>query len=232
MRRHVLFGAAGSLFLAGCAGPASQVRPTEPGPVPAELHQAVSRLELRLDEVTLQLLALRERVEAQEAARAAPGPAREELPPPEPLRVVPLPLPPLAPDEGPREALRTASPEADLYRRAFNAFREGSYGQAIADFREFLARNPGHEYADSAQYWVGEAYFAEGDYERSVVEFHRVVEDYPRRGRVPDALYKIGLAYRELGEAELGAVFLRRLVTEHPRSEAAAQARRLLESQP
>jgi tol-pal system protein YbgF len=232
MSRRALLWAGGVLLFTGCAGPGSQARLSEPEPALAELRRTTSRLELRLDEVTLQLLALRERVDAQEAALAVRDRGREEEEPQAPLRVVRLEPPPPGVDEGPREALRASVPEADLYRRAFHAYREGRYGQAILDFEEFLLHNPDHEYADNAQYWIGESYYSQGEYGQAVVEFNRVLEAYPQRAKAPDALFKIGLAYEKLGEPERGAVFLRRLVSEYPRSEAALQARRLLNVQP
>ncbi len=232
MRRHALLCAGGVILLAGCAANGSNTRSSDPEPAVAELRRATSRLELRLDEVTLQLLALRERLDAQEEALASLHGAGKEPEAQPPLRVVRLDPPPPGVEEGQREALRTEVPEADLYRRAFHAYREGRHGQAILDFEEFLSRNPDHEYADNAQYWIGESYYSQGEYEQAVVEFNRVIEAYPQREKAPDALFKIGLAYERLGEPERGAVFLRRVVSEYPRSEAALQARKLLSVQP
>jgi tol-pal system protein YbgF len=183
-------------------------------------------LELRVEEVTRNLLALRERLDAQEQSVAAlqaarPEPAAE----PAPLRVVRLEPPPEAAraPEG-----RSADPAADLYRRAFNGFRENKFGQAILDFEEFLRLYPEHEYADNAQYWIGESYYSQGEYEQAVVEFDRVLARYPGKAKAPDALLKIGLAYGKMGDPERSKVFLTRLVSEYPQTEAARQAQKLL----
>lgn len=231
MGRHVvpwivllLFGAGG----AGCAGLGAQRGPAETDPAVSELQRAHSRLELRLEEVTRNILSLRERMDAQEAGLASLRAARQEPEPRAPLRVVRLEPPPPAAQEAPLEGPRAATPAADLYRRAFNAFREGRYGQAILDFEDFLRRNPDHEYAGNAQYWIGESYYSQGEYEQSVVEFHKVIERYPQQAKAPDALLKIGLAFQQLGEVERGAVFLERVAAEYPQSEAALQARKVL----
>ena len=114
---------------------------------------------------------------------------------------------------------------ADLYRKAFNAYREGRYGQAILDFEDFLRVHPEHEYADNAQYWVGESYYSQGEYEQAVVEFSRVLDRYPHEAKAPDALLKIGLAYENLGQNDRAQVFWGRLQGQHPHSEAAREAR-------
>jgi len=231
MRHDVLpWAGLGLLLLAGCAGPGTQSRPAEWEPRLQELQRANSRLELRVEEVTRNLLALRERLDAQEASLAALRGARSEPEAQAPLRVVRLEPPPQpVEDQG---VARAGTPAADLYRKAFNAYREGRFGQAILDFEEFLRQNPDHEYADNAQYWVGESYYSQGEYEQAVVEFNRVLERYPQQAKAPDALLKIGIAYEKLGEKERGAVFLGRLVTEYPQSEAAHQAQKLLSARP
>ncbi|MEW6489381.1 MAG: tol-pal system protein YbgF [Thermodesulfobacteriota bacterium] len=228
MGRHVLPWIVLLPFAAGCAGPGGQTRSAEWEPAVSELQRANSRLEQRLDEVTRNILSLRERVDAQESALASLQTARQEPEPRAPLRVVRLEPPPPVTDGPAADGPRAATPAADLYRRAFNAFREGRYGQAILDFEDFLRRSPEHEYAGNAQYWIGESYFSQGEYEQSVLEFHKVIERYPQQAKAPDALLKIGLAFRELGEVERGTVFLERVAAEYPQSEAALQAQRVL----
>lgn len=237
--------------LIGCAGPQAQNRPPEWQARVNELTSAQSRLELRLEEVTRNLLALRERLDAQEASLKTLAQAREEpSAPPPPLRVVRLePQPPAAtaaPTPAPAAGSEskaageaTAGPEesadlaaADLYRRAFNAYREQRYGQAILDFEEFLRNYPDHEYGDNAQYWIGESYYSQGEYQQAIAEFNRVVDRYPGEAKAPDALLKIGLAYEKLGDAERARVLWDRLAARYPDSEAARQAQRLLGAKP
>ncbi len=216
--------------LLGCAG----APPQSPGPDwPSrleELSKTQARLEMRIDEVSRNLLSLRERLDAQESALAAAKAARVEAPASAPpLRVVKLePGAPEPAEPGGREP----SPAADLYRRAFNAFRAGKYGPAILDFEEFLRRNPEHEYADNAQYWIGESYFTQGQFEQAVVEYERLLSRYPQKSRVPDALLKIALSYEKMGDPKRGRAFLDRLVAEYPETEPAREARKLLSVAP
>jgi tol-pal system protein YbgF len=233
-----------ALLAAGCAGLGDETRRSEADARMERLLQSQQRAEMRLDEVTRNVIALRERLDAQEARLKAlsdaerelptnPTPAppavkEEPLPPEPPLPASPPAAAPPAPPTPPAQP-QGRDPAADLYRKAFLAFREGRHGQAILDFEEFLRKHPNHEYADSAQYWIGEAYYSQGEYEQSAVEFNRVVERYPGGTKAPEALLKIGLCYQKAGDPEKARVFWRRLVSQHPRSEAAQQAKGLME---
>lgn len=240
-------------LVSGCAGLGTPPTAPDARVKLEEMARAQARVELRVDEVTRTLLALRERVEAQDAAikalkeasREEKDAGRDEPEPPLPVvRVEPLPAPrqaepqaaaprtpPPAPDVSPPSRPSPGQDQAaasDLYRRAFNGFREGRYGQAILDFEEFLRRYPDHDYADNAQYWIGECYYSQTEYEQAIGEFGRVLDRYAGASKVPDALLKIGLCYQNLGDQEKARAFWKRLVSEHPDSEAASQARKLL----
>ncbi|GAB4256851.1 tol-pal system protein YbgF [Deferrisoma sp.] len=219
-----------AVLLAGCAAAPPKDEPPSWEPRVQELEQSRARLELRLDEMNRALLGLRARVDALEArlesvARPAEkkGAVREQ---PE-LRVIRLEPPEPAPSPA-EEPPATLSAPIALYRRAFNAYREGRYGAAILDFEEFVARYPDHEYADNAQYWVGECYYSQGQYEQAIVEFQKVVDRYGHEPKAPDALLKIGLSYERLGEPGKARVFWSRVVEQYPQSEAAREARKKL----
>ncbi len=222
-----------ALAAVGCAGPATQTREPELNPRLDRVELAQAKIDARLDELARNLLALRERLGAQEAALAqvqaqTPKPKEEAVPP---LRVVKLEPPraevpavpggaAAAPTEPP-----PGSPEADLFRRGFSAYRERRCGPAILDFEEFLRRYPEHPYGQNAQYWVGECYYSQGEYAQAVVEFGRVLDRYPGDAKASDALLKLSLAYDKLGEADKARVFRARLLERYPESEAARQVR-------
>ncbi len=217
------------LGLGACAAAPPKEQPPAWEARVRELEQGRARLELRLDEMNRVLLGLRERLDAQEARLESLARAAEKKPvaAPEPrLKVVKLEPPQAAPE--PRTDL---SAPADLYRRAFNAYREGRYGAAILDFEEFVQRYPDHEYADNAQYWIGECYYSQGQYEQAIVEFQKVVDRYGHEPKAPDALLKIGLAYDRLGEADKARVFWTRVVERYPQADAAREARRRLQGE-
>jgi tol-pal system protein YbgF len=116
------------------------------------------------------------------------------------------------------------------YRAAVDLVKAGSYVDALAALRAFLQRYPRHDYADNAQYWIGEVFYARKDYVRALAEFRRVVEVYPRGNKVPDALLKVGYCYQAIGQGEKARAVLEQVVNLYPRSEPAALAARRLET--
>ncbi len=216
--------------LAGCAAAPPKDEPPAWEPRVRELEQSRARLELRLDEMNRALLGLRARVDALEARlESVAQPAEKEEAPAEKPELQVIRLEPPKPAPAPAgEAGPELSAPADLYRRAFNAYREGRYGPAILDFEEFVARYPTHEYADNAQYWIGECYYSQGQYEQAIVEFQKVVDRYAHEAKAPDALLKIGLSYERLGDPGKARVFWSRVVERYPESEAAREARKKL----
>jgi tol-pal system protein YbgF len=142
--------------------------------------------------------------------------------------------------DAPRRAARTsrtpvrteASTEAANadYRAAVEIVKTGSKDEAVAALRAFLEKYPRHEYADNAQYWLGEAFYAHKDYQHALVEFRATIETYPRGNKVPDALLKVGYCYQALGQAEKARAVLEQVVNLYPKTEPAALASKRLET--
>jgi tol-pal system protein YbgF len=126
-------------------------------------------------------------------------------------------------------AERTGDPPAD-YRAAVDLVKAGKHDDAVAALRAFIAKYPRHDYADNAQYWIGEAYYAQKDFARALGEFRKVIEVYPRGNKVPDALLKVGYCHLALGQTEKARAVLEQVVTRYPKSEPAALATKRLET--
>ncbi len=116
------------------------------------------------------------------------------------------------------------------YRAAVDLLKEGKHADAIAALRAFIQHYPHHDYADNAQYWLGEAFYAQKDYPHALVEFRATIEVYPRGNKVPDALLKVGYCYQAMGQAEKARATLEQVVTLYPRTEPAALAAKRLGS--
>ncbi len=116
------------------------------------------------------------------------------------------------------------------YRTAVDLVRSGKTEDAITALRAFLQAHPRHDYADNAQYWLGEAYYATQDYQHALLEFRATIETYPRGNKVPDALLKVGYCYFALGQTDKARAVLEQVVNLYPKSEPAALAARRLES--
>ncbi|MEZ4404733.1 MAG: tol-pal system protein YbgF [Kofleriaceae bacterium] len=120
----------------------------------------------------------------------------------------------------------------DLYRAGQAALKARDYATAIARFRELIARYPSHDYADNAQYWLGEVFYDQKDYAHALTEFRATVSTYPMGNKVPDALLKIGLSYAALGDADKARAALEQVQRQFPKSSPATIAATRLEQLP
>lgn len=123
-----------------------------------------------------------------------------------------------------------ADDAGESYRAAVELVKAGNHAQAIDGLRAFLRKYPRHDYADNAQYWLGEAFYAQKDYPHALAEFRSVIETYPRGNKVPDALLKVGYCYQALGQSEKARAVLEQVVNLYPKTEPAALATKRLET--
>jgi tol-pal system protein YbgF len=118
--------------------------------------------------------------------------------------------------------------EKQQYQQAYDALRNGHTSQAIAEFNALLSQNPGGEYANNAQYWLGEAYRVNQDIDSARKAFNSVIENYPDSSKVPDALLKLG--YIEVDQKNMvkAREYLTRVTLDFPSSTAAQLASKKL----
>ncbi len=119
-------------------------------------------------------------------------------------------------------------PEAE-YQAAFNLLKDGKYDEAAAALRDFLARNPQHELAPNAQYWLGEAHYVRRDFAAALAAFKSLLDTYPGTRKAPDALLKVGYCQYELKQPGPARATLTRVVQEFPDTPAAAEAKARLD---
>ena len=122
----------------------------------------------------------------------------------------------------------SGTPEAE-YQAAFDLLKEGRYDEAAVALREFQARNPQHELAPNAQYWLGEAHYVRRDFAAALAAFEGLMREYPGTRKAPDALLKAGYCQFELKQAVAARATLNRVVQEFPDSPAAVEARSRLD---
>jgi tol-pal system protein YbgF len=119
---------------------------------------------------------------------------------------------------------------ATEYRAAVDLLKAGKVEDATAALRAFIAHYPKHDFADNAQYWLGEASYVQKDYAKALAEFRATIETYPRGNKVPDALLKVGYCYQALGQTDKARAVLEQVVNLYPKTEPAALAAKRLET--
>jgi len=110
------------------------------------------------------------------------------------------------------------------YRRALEILRGGDPRGALEGFRRFLDGSPRHDYADNAQYWIGECLYDLHDYRAAEPEFRKVIARYPDGNKVPDAMLKLGFTLLALQQEAAGREMLESLTRAFPKHEAARLA--------
>jgi tol-pal system protein YbgF len=110
------------------------------------------------------------------------------------------------------------------YRAAYAELAAGRYDEAEQKLRAFVRRYPRHDYADNAQYWLGECFYARHRYAEAAVEFRAAVAKYPVGNKAPDSLLKLAYSLLSLGDRAEARRLLEELPGNYPRSEAARLA--------
>ena len=114
------------------------------------------------------------------------------------------------------------------YFLAYDELRSGHTAQSIEQFKAYLNQYPTGEYANNAQYWLGEAYRVNQDNASAHKAFNDVLEKYPNSSKVPDAILKLG--YIEVDQKNLikATEYLNRVISDYPKSPAAILASKKL----
>ncbi len=140
-----------------------------------------------------------------------------------------LPPPPAAGARpGPAPVPGDATDEQRAYDGALDLFKSGNYGGAIGAFAAFSNAYPRSPLVPSAQYWIGNAYFAQRNFRSAIATQRQLVATYPDSQKVPDALLNIGTSQFEMGDAAGAKRTLEDLVRKYPQTDAAAKARQRL----
>jgi tol-pal system protein YbgF len=123
---------------------------------------------------------------------------------------------------------RSAAAEKQAYETALNQFKLGNYQLSITNFQNFMTNFSSSELLPSAQYWIGNAYYAMRDYKSAIAAQQKVVRLWPENSKAPDALLNIASSQSELGQNSAARETLRTLVKKYPSSSASEQAKQRL----
>lgn len=114
--------------------------------------------------------------------------------------------------------------EKPAYDRAFQHLKELRYAEAAEGFAAFLDRYPDSEYADNAQYWLGESYYVTRNYDLALDAFNQLLERYSGSPKVADAMLKIGYTHYELENWDQARDALRQVQADYPNTTLARLA--------
>jgi TolA-binding protein len=110
-----------------------------------------------------------------------------------------------------------------LYERALSAYYDRQYVTSQDLFEQVLNSAPGGEWADNAQYWIGECEYGKKNYEAALDAFHKVFQ-YEKTEKDDDAQFMLGQCYFNMGSHDNALVEFNRLKIDYPKSEYLGRA--------
>jgi len=134
------------------------------------------------------------------------------------------------PDVAEHETISTPVTEQAAYDKAFQALKELRYADAAEGFQDFLKNHPNSEYADNAQYWLGESYYVTRNYDIALEAFEKLVSKFPDSPKVGDSLLKIGYTHYELKQWDQARAALEQVQQQYPGTPLARLAESRLRS--
>ena len=123
---------------------------------------------------------------------------------------------------------QSQGPDKQGYFMAYDELRSGHTTQSIEQFKAYLNQYPTGEYANNAQYWLGEAYRVNQDNASARKAFNDVLEKYPNSLKVPDAILKLGYIEVDQKNSVKATEYLNRVISDYPKSPAAILASKKL----
>ena len=122
------------------------------------------------------------------------------------------------PDTQAREIAASPQAEKEAYDQAFQSLKDRKFSDASQQFQAYLGQYPGSEYADNAQYWLGESYYGTRNYEFALEAFQGLMSRYPDSPKVSDCLLKIGYTHYELKQWVQARAALEQVEQQYPGS--------------
>jgi len=189
----------------------------------------------KLDDTNVRLSSLGQELEALRSSMPLPG---SVAPPQTSSDATPAgPTPPggtapgtaVPPPAGAGPSMAGQTPQR-LYEQAYGDYSMGQYQLAISGFQALISTFPKSDYADNAQFQIGESYLQSGKYAEAVAAYSRVISDYPSGDQVPNAYYKRGFALENIpGQLDVAKQSYQTAVDKYPDSQAATLAKQRLE---
>lgn len=88
------------------------------------------------------------------------------------------------------------------YDMAYEALQRGAYPEAEKGFQDFLSKNPSHQLAGNAQYWLGDIAFVRKDFNTAAVTFLEGYKKFPNHAKAADMIYKAGSSFGQMGKTK------------------------------
>jgi tol-pal system protein YbgF len=118
---------------------------------------------------------------------------------------------------------------SEQYNVAFGLLKQADYPAAEEALKAFIARYPKDPLAGSAQYWLGETYYARGKYTEAASAFAEGYKKYPKGVKAPDDLLKLAMSLARADQKQNACIAFAQLDREFPHPGSAIKERAMTE---
>ena len=102
------------------------------------------------------------------------------------------------------------------YNAAFGLLKQADYPAAEEALKTFIAQHPKDPLAGSAQFWLGETYYARGRYAEAASAFAEGYKNYPKGTKAADELLKLGMSLGRANQKQNACVAFAQLDHDFP----------------
>jgi tol-pal system protein YbgF len=167
------------------------------------------RLERMSEDLEVRLLAIEDAVASGAVSAAPPAqPAPLENSGSEVATMGTLGTIPAVPEGTPREQ----------YDFAYSLLKKQQWVEGRSALQAFLEKNPKHDLADNAAYWLGETYYINKQYKDAAKAFLDGYKNYPKADKAPDNLLKLGKSLAALNQPDKACTTYGKLLDDYPNS--------------
>lgn len=103
--------------------------------------------------------------------------------------------------------------------------KQADYPAAAEALKNFIRQHPDDGLAGSAQYWLGETYYARGNYAEAASAFAEGYKRYPKGAKAADDLLKLGMSLARANQKQNACIALTQLDREFPNPGTAIKER-------
>jgi tol-pal system protein YbgF len=129
----------------------------------------------------------------------------------------------------PSEGSLPSGSSSEQYNLAFGLLKQADYPAAEEALKRFIARYPNDPLAGSAQYWLGETYYARGRYAEAASAFAEGYKNYPKGAKAPDDLLKLAMSLARANQKQNACIAFSQLDRDFPNPASAIRERAMAE---
>jgi len=109
------------------------------------------------------------------------------------------------------------SSEEKLYNKGTDLFKQNSFDEAIQFYNEIITLDPKNEFADNAQWWIGESLYNQGKYHEALEAFIKVF-GLGNKNKEAYAQLRIGYCYYQMKNNDQALKEFQKVITNYPKN--------------